>query len=70
MNADNGTSVKLDKALDGISLYPSREAYVRKDVRVKYSEGLAMAVEQYYNGVSEKSPFIGYVIEEIEKEMS
>ena len=71
MNADRTKTgkpaLKLDKAIESVSLYPAREAYATGKVSSKYSEGLAMCVESAYNGEIEKSQFIPYVMEELRR---
>lgn len=69
MNAETGKKIKLVKAIESISLYPSREAFNQKDNSALYAEGLAMTIENGYNGKAANNKFAAYVLDELRKEL-
>lgn len=69
MNAETSRKTKLVKAIDSISAYPAYESVRSGNSTTLYAEGLAEAVSAAYNGEAKNKRFVGYVIDELRREL-
>lgn len=69
LNADTGRKIRLDKAIESISVYPAIEASKHGNKSYLYAEGLAMAVERSYNGEVANGTFAAYAVDELRREL-
>ncbi len=69
MNAETSRKTKLVKAIDSISAYPAYESVRSGNSTTLYAEGLAEAVSAAYNGEAKQKRFVGYVIDELRREL-